>query len=77
MDSENQISQHSTARASFEIYQGPSQLLKHRHYTHDHWTTAKAFSSEEYFILYWKEIGISVAALSVPTRFRGLHDRAH
>jgi len=30
------------------------------HYTHNHWTTAKAFSSEEYFTLYWKEIGIRV-----------------
>ena len=31
------------------------------HYSHNHRTTAKAFSSEEYFTLYWKEIGIGVA----------------
>jgi hypothetical protein len=40
-------------------------LAKNRDYTHNHRTTAKAFSSEERFTLYWKEIGIGVAALSV------------
>jgi hypothetical protein len=29
-------------------------------------TTAKAFSSEEYFTLYWKEIGIRVACAFGP-----------
>jgi len=43
-----------------------SQLAKNRHYTHNHWTTAKAFSSEEYLTLYWKEIGISVASAFDP-----------
>jgi hypothetical protein len=38
-----------------------AHLLKNRHYTHNHRTTAKVFSSEEYFTLYWKEIGIGVA----------------
>jgi hypothetical protein len=50
---------------------------KHLYYTHNHWTTAKAFSSEEYFTLYWKEMGSALPALSVPTCFRGLHGRAH
>jgi hypothetical protein len=34
--------------------------------THNHWTTAKAFSSEEYLTLYWKQIGISVASAFGP-----------
>jgi hypothetical protein len=41
-------------------------LLKHPHFTHNHWTSAKAFSSEEYFTLYWKEIGIRVAGAFGP-----------
>jgi hypothetical protein len=41
-------------------------LAINRHYTQNHWTTAKALSSEEYFTLYWKEIGISVASAFGP-----------
>ena len=36
-----------------------------------------AFSSEDYFTLYWKEIAIGLHALSIPTCSRGLHGRAH
>ena len=38
---------------------------------------AKAFSSEEYFTLYWKRIGIREAGACVLTSFRGLHGRAN